>query len=565
MRRLLGTLLLGIAGCGGGPPLLSLSAVPAAGASLELRPVLEGKVGAAVNTPLGALPQRKRTLRLELREPLRGAPLFAQVFDSAGCLVAWGQAAADQPLVLSAVTDCPNQGQRGPVLRSVSAALLPAERPTELTLRGAGLLPGVVIMGDGQPLPHTWVSPLEVRVTAPAAPGGLGRTLLLSALLEQQEAILAPSPRYYEATIKLGAPKLVNGDPKADAWTSQVVIGDTDRDGLPELLYGRAAQFHELRNQTARGESALRFSSLLFKGGSVNGSGPQLLATGSDGVVDLVYVRVVDASKSALFLRRGLQRPTLSTSFSDTEELIYSTPVDPMTKNPYIQALATDVDGDHRTDLVLYTFDEVIPRGAGQLFVLRNSGVQGALQRVQPASACAPFTTISGYVHLDDDGRGAPLFFTTSDPPGGTVSFVFRFPQLGLCPERTDLRSGNYLPDFPVGTLGGVGLPRVITTAPQSLLVDLNGDGLADMLSSTTYVAPPLLSLWINRGDASAPRFNKEPDQVLTLAYDTPPIPNEAQVRVADLNGDGRLDVVVGMDNSGGNAALFALLNQPAP
>ena len=108
------------ASCSADPQLLSLSELPAAATTLELRPLVNGQVGAAVVSAIDALAPSKRVLRLALGAPLLGAPLFAQIFDSRGCLVAYGQAEAGQPLVLTAISGCPNEGQAGPLLRAAT-------------------------------------------------------------------------------------------------------------------------------------------------------------------------------------------------------------------------------------------------------------------------------------------------------------------------------------------------------------------------------------------------------------------------------------------------------------
>ena len=178
-----------------------------------------------------------------------------------------------------------------------------------------------------------------------------------------------------------------------------------------------------------------------------------------------------------------------------------------------------DLDADGDPDMLLGTWNQDVR-------FFRNTGTaQAATWVEEPAAAIRPPRVASATPALADiDGdRDLDLFVGQA---AGAIAFyrndgTVKAPKFTLVSERLDdLRAGR---------------------RSRPALVDLTSDGVLDLLVGRENGGA---TLYRNAGTRTAPRFVEAPDFSLAL----PPMSAPA---VADLDGDGRLDVISGTVSGG--------------
>jgi hypothetical protein len=290
---------------------------------------------------------------------------------------------------------------------------------------------------------------------------------------------------------------------KVGSSVRKVALGDVNRDGRLDAV----AAEHDTYSVTVllgdRGGGFRAAPGSPFK----TGDGPRPhthdLALGDvdgDGHPDILTTNVNDNNVSVLL--------------GDGNGAFAPAPASPVQvgRGPYDALVLRDLDGDGRPDLVTPNI------GGNKLDVLRGDG-KGGFTRIPGAPF--PVGQRPGYVAVADVNKdGRPDLLATHD-------------DVGLLAVLLDDGKGSYR--------HAAGSPLRLSAAAWGFDVgDLDGDGNLDLAMGVTGNARPLVLLGDGEGGF------KEQEGLELVAGERP----EYAV-LADLNGDGRLDMVVGNYGSG--------------
>ncbi len=357
-----------------------------------------------------------------------------------------------------------------------------------------------------------------------------------------------------------------------------VALGDLNGDGQPDLVVANANDntVSVLVNKTAPGASSAAFASQQT---FAVGSNPQAVAVGDvngDGKSDLVIANINANTVSVLLNATAPGATTLA--FASQQPFAVGTAP---------QAVAVgDVNGDGKPDLV------VANEGDNTVSVLVNKTAPGASRAAFASQQTFAVGNLPFSVALGDlNGDGRPDLITANET-AGTVSVLLNTTVLAansasFAPQAT-AAVGTHPFSLAAGDLNGDGKPDLVvanlndntlsvllnTTAPgattpsfaprETLAVgnnplgvaigDVNGDGRPDLL--VTNANDNTVGVLLNQTAPGATTLSFATQQ--TFAVGTNPI----AVAPADVNGDGRPDLVVA--NFGGGS-VSVLLNQTAP
>ena len=310
-----------------------------------------------------------------------------------------------------------------------------------------------------------------------------------------------------------------------------VAVGDFNGDGRPDLA---VANFTDetvsvLLNTTTPGTSTPTFAPQQTFATGMEPVSVAAADLNGDGLPDLVVANYGDSTVSVLLntTTPGAAAPSFA-------------PQTTVATGPYPASVAVaDLNGDGKPDLVVADFGY----GPNAISVLVNTTAPGALA---PSFATkADFTTYarpSSVVIADLNGDGKPDVVLTAY---GVVTDPYVMTLL----NTTVLGAAAITPDFPQSGTAAV------STGPISVAIgDVNGDGLPDLVVANRGSDNVAVLLNTTAPGATAPSFAAPQD----FAAGSQPF----SVAIADLNGDGKPDLVVANIY---DATVSVLLNTTAP
>ena len=303
---------------------------------------------------------------------------------------------------------------------------------------------------------------------------------------------------------------------------TRVVAADVNGDGEADLIVSNLGgnSVSVLLNATAPGAAAPVF---LEQQTLPTGAAPYAVAAADasgDGRPDLVVANYSGNTVSVLF--NTTAPGATSVSFSAQKSFATGT-------QPYCVS-ATDLNGDGKPDLVASNV------GSDSVSVLLNTTVPGAAtpsfaDQQTFATESQPYCVAAA----DVNGDGATDLLT-ANIASNSVSVL-------LNTTVTGTASLGFAAEQDFATLNA---PRGVATA------DVNGDGRADVIATCSGVGYASVLLNTTAAGATAPSFASQ----LGFAVGT----NPQAVAMADLNGDGRPDMLVGAPGG-----LAVRLNTTAP
>jgi hypothetical protein len=329
------------------------------------------------------------------------------------------------------------------------------------------------------------------------------------------------------ATASFAAPQTfaVGANPQS------LAIADLNGDGVPDLVVANDASpgsVSVLLNTTAPGASTPSFAG---QETFAVGNGPVSIAAADlngDGRPDVTVANVSDASVSVL-LNTTVAGATTA-SFAAQQSFAVG-------GNPR-SVTVRDLNGDGRPDLAVSNSSD------GTTSVLLNTTPAGAAAptfAAQQTFAAGNGVRSLAIADLNNDGRPDVVAANFSD---GTVSVL---PNATSAVAATPSFSGQST--FAVGTI-----PYSVTIA------DLNGDGRPDLAVANDYVnspgTPGTVSVLLNQAAPGSATPSFAGQQMFAAAGHC------AAVATGDFNGDGRLDLVVPNFNLG---TVSVLMNTTPP
>lgn len=497
-------------------------------------------------------PKDSVSIGLQLDAPTsKSLIISAGVYDQQGCLIATGEA-NDQlgltdnyreiDVVLTTVSPLSQCNGDGPAIVSVSPSSIlttgrvAANIPQPLALQGWGFRDGMQATIGQQLQPAIRVlSATKAIIDKPVVARELGPTDITLNVPNQPPA-RAPSAltvNLAPINVQLGTP----GSPVTSTPLLDLTIGDFDHDGIPDIalldaqanvwFYGYKAPFGLIPKL---GHVALAGLGMQTRGAVLAGD------VDGDGIDDLVVVTpggsaVIHNKPAGTFTPQALDAGIQG-----------------------VDAGLADMDGDGLPDLV---------RGQSMVWVHKNLGAGSFASQ----AALSYPTAVAALATADMNGDQRPDVVVYSSlgrllvllNQGNALSSGFDYPVGGGCQ--------GYAPSMVIADFDGNGIPDVsinglaaIVSAPLTNLqleyvagidacaggvavgaIDANDDGVIDLASvdiTSTLLIP-------NAGYGRLDSSVKPPIATPSLGTLQSPL-GPRRIPVADFNGDGTLDLVVG-------------------
>ncbi len=357
-----------------------------------------------------------------------------------------------------------------------------------------------------------------------------------------------------------------------------VAVVDVNGDGRPDLIvanYFGSSTVSVLLNTTASGAATPSFAAQQT---FATGSGPQSVTTADvngDGKPDLIVANFDDSTISVL----------LNTTVPGANTPSFATQQTFAAGSGPISITAAEINGDGKRDLIVTNFN------GNAVSVLLNTTAPGATTvsfaaKQTFATGTNPFSVAVADVNGDGKpdlivtnttSNSVSVLLNTTAPGAATPSFAVQqtfatgqSPRFVTVAEingdgKPDLIVANYF-DNTVSVLLNITAPgattpsfaaqRIVTTglSPRSVTAaDVNDDGKPDLIVANFDGSTVSVMLNTTPPGATAPSFATQQ----TFATGSTPV----FVTVADVNGDGKPDLILSNDN---DKTVSVLLNSTA-
>jgi hypothetical protein len=362
--------------------------------------------------------------------------------------------------------------------------------------------------------------------------------------------------------------------------TSSVTAVDVNGDGKADLIMANADNtVSVLPNTTVPGAATLSFGAQQIFATGVNPSSVTAADVNGDGKPDMIVANVNDSTVSVLLNTTTSNVPP---GFGAQQSFASGSGTGP---NPF-SASAADINGDGKRDVIVANYTN------NTVSVLLNTTASGAAT----ASFAAQQTFATGtqprsvaIADINNDGKldlivangqdnNVSVLFNTTVPGANTPTFAaqqtFAAGSFSTSVTAVDV-NGDGRADLIVTNLSASTVSVLLNTTvpgaatpsfaarqsfatgafPYSVTtVDVNGDGLADLIVTNYTGGTVSVLLNTTSPGAATPSFAAQQ----TFATGT----NPASVVAADVNGDGKRDLIVA---NRGNNTVSVLLNTTAP
>ena len=306
-----------------------------------------------------------------------------------------------------------------------------------------------------------------------------------------------------------------------------VTVADVNGDGKPDLIVANYSDgtVSVLLNTTPPGANTPSFAAQQTFGVGTTPSSVSVADVNGDGKPDLIVANSGDNTVSVLL---NATAPGAATPSFATQQTF-------ATGGYPTSIIAADVNGDGKPDLI------VANEGSSTVSVLLNATAPGAAMasfatQQTFAAGSDPFTVIAA----DVNGDGKPDLIVANANSNSTTTSVM--------PNIT--ASGVNTPNF--ATLQ----PFTTGTAPNSVIAaDVNGDGKPDLIVAN-YI-DDTVSVLRNTTAPGATMASFSAQQTFATGF------GPSSVIAADVNGDGKPDLIVANNNSSNTVSV--LLTTTAP